>query len=627
MRGFITVIWMTCKDLLHDARMTICLILTVAAIALPLLLFFGLKNGVVEVMRQRMINDPSFMELIPQGTTSLDAAWFDTWRENKDVGFLVPRTRELGVGGSFQNISHGKIVRADMQPTGNGDWLLESYRVEAPREGFCVLTSSMAQKLKAQKGSYIEVSIGRRKKGGGLEKASRKLTVSGILPAQASGMDTVFVPLIQLEHMESFRDGFAVPSYGWTGEKALAYPVFYSVLLYTREVINPILSAQIRQRTGFVYAEEVPDMSVNGWHALRLHTGKTPIQAFKLKSLKDLLRGKDSVVIPVLGKKDGQCSFTLTSQDKHKTVNLYLSATPLWPSPTWQAIMPPENLWNAKAWSDLDKTPGAVLVSPKNANLFAKNIALAKFSTPTGTYLNIPLKVISHNAVADDVAFVAPGLIGKINLLFERPLLLMPESGEKIIEQEGQTEVEIILGRQNYSRFRMYAKSLDAVASLAKALEDTGIIVKTRSADIERVKRMDKYLSLVLGLIAGAAMVGGVICLLASLYASVERKRRSLAVLRLLGIHGISLCAFPLTAGLIMTASGIGLSLLMFHGIGSYINLLAQDFTLPGEVLCRLGVIHQLWAFVWALIAATLAGLAAALRLLKIEAAEGLRDE
>ncbi len=620
MRELCSVIWMAYKDLRHDARMTICLVLTVASIALPLLLFFGLKNGVVQVMRQRMINDPTYMEIILQGSVKLNKAWFEEWSANDLVAFLVPKTRELGVSGTFQKVNEGKKIKADMQPTAKGDWLLKSYGTSIPEGDNCILSTSLAQKLNIQKNDSIEVFISRQRKGGGIESVSRALQVIDILPLQASGRDIAYVPLEILERMEEFRDGFGVEIYDWPGDKSLAYPVFYSALLLTKEKLDPILEARIKQRTGFIKLSQIEN--IDDFLAYELSTGNNPISAFKLKDLQNVLRGKNTILIPHGGKNQEDIEVSLSNQAN--TLDLTLNTTPYWESDNFHLKNYPQNLGDIlpqqslKNWKDLEHSPAYIITSNNNASMFKENPTNSNFILPNGEEINLSLTVVGDNNVPDNLAYVSPGLIGKLNLLFEREL----EAGAN-----AQNEVEMMLGRQDYSRFRMYAKSLDDVATLAKQLESSGLTIKTKAAEIERVKLMDHYLTLIIGLITGAAVIGGTICLLASLYASVERKSRSLAVLRLLGIHGSSLCAFPLTASISITTLGFSLALLLHFGGSTYINYVAEDFTLPGEILSYLSLEHQLLALGLAIIASIVAGLAASVRLLRIEASDGLRDE
>ena len=52
-------------DVCHEWRMSLCMILAVAAIATPLLLFFGLKNGTMETLQNRLLENPVNLEILP----------------------------------------------------------------------------------------------------------------------------------------------------------------------------------------------------------------------------------------------------------------------------------------------------------------------------------------------------------------------------------------------------------------------------------------------------------------------------------------------------------------------------------------------------------------------------------
>ena len=82
-------------DIRHEWRMSLCLVLAVAAIAAPLLLFFGLKYGTLETLRSRLLDNPSTLELTPVTERLLDEAWFARWRADPRVAFVVPHTRRL----------------------------------------------------------------------------------------------------------------------------------------------------------------------------------------------------------------------------------------------------------------------------------------------------------------------------------------------------------------------------------------------------------------------------------------------------------------------------------------------------------------------------------------------------
>ncbi len=614
MKHSLTVVWLAWKDLWHDRRMTFCLVLTVASIAAPLLLFFGIKSGAMQVLRQRMINDPVFMELIPQGTAVYNAAWFDQWQNNGHVGFVVPRTRELGVSGEFLKAGEkGKGLVADMQPTAQGDWLLKSYGVAAPGPDACVLSAPLAEKLGLGSGDTVTVRISRTRKGGGVENGERPMRVEAVLPAQAGGRLLAFVPLPQLELMEDYRDGRAVPAFGWPGEPAFAPPVFPALMLYSQNAPDPVTLSRIQQRAGFVQMEEVaaPEGMPPDLRAFRLRAGITSPDLIKLNELRNLLRGEGVQVQALAEHKEGgqglELSLALPGQ------SFALRSTGLWAALPGQPQTPPDEDWSdpARIWHSV--------ILPAGQGPLPGNPVQVRISAPSGHSLDLKLRVLAGEDMPQGTAWVSPGLMGVLAHLHERSLAFE--------EGNGEVPALIRLGRRDYPRFRMYAASLDDVAPLAAQLEEAGVRVNTRVADIERVRLMDHYLGLLFAVIAAGSVAGGSVCLLSSLYANVERKRRELAVLRLLGVHGLTLCYFPLTGGMAMTMLGLGLGLGCFYGLGFFINHVAAGFTLAGETLCTLSLGQQLTAVGLGAGAALLAGLAASLRLLGIEPAECLRDE
>lgn len=181
-------------------------------------------------------------------------------------------------------------------------------------------------------------------------------------------------------------------------------------------------------------------------------------------------------------------------------------------------------------------------------------------------------------------------------------------------------------GSSRYARLRLYARSLEEVPGLAESLRTQGYDVSTRSKDIELVKNIDHALSFLFRLIAGVGVAGCVLSLGASLWANVERKRRELALLRLVGIRNRLLAGFPAVQAAGVAAAGIALSFAAYFAAAEAIN---QTFRMDlgrDEFVCRLllrdGAIAALLTEVLAVIA-SLIGVADVLR---IEPAESLRQ-
>jgi len=177
-----------------------------------------------------------------------------------------------------------------------------------------------------------------------------------------------------------------------------------------------------------------------------------------------------------------------------------------------------------------------------------------------------------------------------------------------------------------YPGFRLYARSIYDVAPLSKALERLGIEVHTRAADIEIVRNMDRNLSAVFWLIAIIGLVGFSFSLGASLWANVDRKRKELSVLRLVGFRTGDIVWFPVIQSFYTGALGWATASLIYLGVAFAINTMFQGQLKSGETVCRLLPEHFLVALGLTLGSAILAAAIAGYRAARIEPADGLRE-
>ncbi|MCB1735209.1 MAG: ABC transporter permease [Gammaproteobacteria bacterium] len=177
-----------------------------------------------------------------------------------------------------------------------------------------------------------------------------------------------------------------------------------------------------------------------------------------------------------------------------------------------------------------------------------------------------------------------------------------------------------------YPGFRLYAAELDDVLRLRDGFNKLGIDVRTHAADIDVVRSLDRNLSLVFWIIALVGTVGFSMSLGASLWADVDRKRRDLSVLRLVGFRRGDVVWFPVLQGLFTAIGGWVLAVLIYLGLEALINDLFADKVRVGAEVCRLLPWHHLAALGFTLICAMLAAALGGLRAGRIEPSEGLRD-
>lgn len=174
---------------------------------------------------------------------------------------------------------------------------------------------------------------------------------------------------------------------------------------------------------------------------------------------------------------------------------------------------------------------------------------------------------------------------------------------------------------RHFPGFRLYTQSIDDVARVRDALEAQGLELRTRSAEIEVVQRLDRNLSLIFWLIALVASSGFALSLGASLWANVERKTRELSVLRLLGLGSREIIGFPVLQALFTAVLGWALASTLYALIEASINTL-----FPERAICTLLPVHYVVTLLITCLTAFLAALLGGLRAARIEPADGLRE-
>jgi putative ABC transport system permease protein len=175
--------------------------------------------------------------------------------------------------------------------------------------------------------------------------------------------------------------------------------------------------------------------------------------------------------------------------------------------------------------------------------------------------------------------------------------------------------------------FRLHARRLEDVPGLVAALQQQGIETRSRSEDVAALLALDRNLTAGFAVIAAVGAAGFVLGLGAALWASVARKRRTLSLLRLMGMRRATLVLIPVWQGLAYAVAGSAVGTALAIGAAQLVNRLSLIGAAEGRDLARIGVLEFGVATLLAAAAAVLASAAAAQRAAGADPAEGLRDE
>ncbi|WP_445682638.1 FtsX-like permease family protein [Radicibacter daui] len=177
-----------------------------------------------------------------------------------------------------------------------------------------------------------------------------------------------------------------------------------------------------------------------------------------------------------------------------------------------------------------------------------------------------------------------------------------------------------------FALFRLYARSIRDVAPLAADLRAEGIQVSAREGEIASTLRLDANLRAVLTIIIVAAGIGIGISLLAGQLAALRKKRRDLAVLKLIGYGPGWLAGLPIGQVVAVSLLGGLLASLFFAGTAGAINHFFADSLGSGERACRLAPAEIIMILAATLAVALPAGLIAGWQAAHVDPAEEVRD-
>lgn len=197
------------RDLLHDRRSALVFILTVAAIAAPLLLLLGLKNGFVDHLRETLLRDPRNLEIVVFGSARLSRPWLDALRARQDTLFVVPKTRTINASVDLLDSRRRLHTAVEVLPSGSGDPLLPP-GLDAPRNPQQVLVSSILGErlgLDMPGSDRQVVAVIKRRLNGRAQHARVPLQVLGVVPERYFARPALFAHPALLIAAEDYRDG------------------------------------------------------------------------------------------------------------------------------------------------------------------------------------------------------------------------------------------------------------------------------------------------------------------------------------------------------------------------------------------------------------------------------------
>jgi putative ABC transport system permease protein len=185
---------------------------------------------------------------------------------------------------------------------------------------------------------------------------------------------------------------------------------------------------------------------------------------------------------------------------------------------------------------------------------------------------------------------------------------------------------EAALQGRTYASARLYARDLDEVEALAAAVEATGVSVRLRSQQIAVVRTLDHGLNWVAGIIVALGMVGVACSVAVSQWLGVERRRREISVLRLIGLTRANALLMLVAEALVIAACAFLAAAIIFLLLSPLADRLIAAAEIIDGPICRLAPEQFLLLFAVTALAGGLGALIGGARVLGVEPAECLRE-
>ena len=209
-------LYLALRDLMFQKTHLICNIAVLAGVLVPLMVLFGVKNGVYDALLGEMLSNPRMSQIDTSGNSSFKPADADTVRGWPEAGFVTLKTRSQFDFVNVRKAEGGGLRDAILIPSGTGDPTLPDGLVLDAGEA--VLSANLASQLGLAPGMRIDIFTQAEDRP---RQLRLPLDVAAVLPPERASGRAVFTDLATLDLVEAFYDAYALPDYGITDGKPL----------------------------------------------------------------------------------------------------------------------------------------------------------------------------------------------------------------------------------------------------------------------------------------------------------------------------------------------------------------------------------------------------------------------
>lgn len=613
-------VFVAIKDLLGERLLTLCLVLSVMAVLIPIMLLTSVKIGFIDRLRQDFISDPSFREIRPKSAILRSEAFFSDLGGWEGVRYVLPSVMLTPRDVDFRTTSAKPFRgRARLVPTTFEDPIFQQAFVGVPPLGSTVaLSEDLAKDAGVALGDGFTLLVSRIENDRS-SIVSIEATIVGILPAERASLPTIYVaPEIDLQ-VEDFRSGVAVVERGWKGVSTDPNLTYDALAVRMPETLGETRLAELRIRVG-ASSSEVLDAGAVMELAVGESNSMAPIQADeKYLVLRNKERGyafRDLGEANAVLRNEQATAFGIAAALPANVLGASLRLVGF-----YEGFMADdaEGVFDKIASRGRDFSLNNKIALPASLRP-----AWEEVSSPTAVEVTIDLPESSATRVLA-MPLEVVGFVPGNDAVVSGGVLAMVRRGQDVeiaYDPLGQTLVEKSSG---YRGFRLVGETLEDIPLLVERFEAAGVEVRARSDAILKLQRLERSLNILVGVVAFVALAGGFAILTASFFANVKRKQVDYATMRLIGMAKSDVFQIPLTQAILISFAGYGISVAVYLFMSMLLNeYIAKELNFDGR-LSVLYFSHFTYIGFFVVGGAAVASITASREATRIDPAQALR--
>ncbi len=252
------IVWLAWRDLLRERFFLLANTAIMVGILVPLLVLFGVKNGVYSALIGEMLADPANLQIDTAGNASFTAADLAPLRDWPEIAFLTPKVRGQFDFVNVRAVDGRRMRPALMIPSGQGDPTLPPGTVLAGQG--VAISGQLALQLGLKPGDDLQIITQGEDRP---RQLVLRVPVVAVLGQAAVQGRAVLAPFATLDLIEAFYDSYSLPAHGITGTRDLGTRIatYAGVRAYARRLEDLAgLQARIEAQLGIATSARSRDV-------------------------------------------------------------------------------------------------------------------------------------------------------------------------------------------------------------------------------------------------------------------------------------------------------------------------------------------------------------------------------